>query len=704
MGLFRLAVHGISPRLGSVPTTPPRDRAIELIRELADAGLPYGFERALSILNEVKRDPALQKETAEIVRGIACRLLPHLTGLLAEEERMFLKALSKDPALFKALRGMADAKALYLSCNAHILSSHVLTDYLSDEDFLRLNERRLLELFIALLPLGSMNIQLEALLQKCNPFISASFRPALYEHAMQAHLEKEFLEMELVRWVNGPQELGEMRQNAAQKIRQCRSSGALNLSFHHLTTLPQVWDLPQFKTHARLNIAGNRFIELPHLPSSLLLNGLQIYSDPPGQGENPFSAVQLCRPILQREAPTNLDRALAVALLPAIDPAELTEEESLIALHLLLLAWSEGSLSTTAYEAAHTTVLSYLEAVANGIAPHTLDLRECRIFALPNIFHYPQFSGLKTLKIESGVTIWHSVMNNLRLLLPELRIETYRETEIHIRYLADLKERLGIWQRRAGSNEDLGYLVILPQEVQNAVNNWLHKLQCSSDFRKCPGQFCQMVCTLLAYYRDHETVRPLFFDEIERAVGYCEDRAAAILDVHYVSFKLATLSDESDAVQLDTMIRAAKREALSVAISKKVGNQPEAVEVHLFYSTRPQFSRQILTFITHGTYAEKYGDRQQTYNKDHQITPDYLQTEIDSNYVDHLLTMDCFIRFLEQHSLYGPPYLAKKEGLESEFLDDDDDLNADTRAIDLHVELNNLRRVFFLKLQRLVSA
>lgn len=621
----------------------------------------------LSLLKRLVGDRSCKALVLQIV-DLVVKRTTHLRGLLSCDEKELLEILKSDPELFKAIRGIGEAKMHFLGQNRHLLSQRLLTDYLSNEDLVAAEDRVWAELLMPMfqrLSISMLEKQFASLADIIDPLSSSEVRRFmhrwLHSSPNSGHLRYKLVIIEIVRWLRTPAEEGEFRAVCSDRINAwALTGGVLDLSGLALRSLPQIFDW----TPANLEDVYLNRNRLSSLPSALFLTDIwgriRLYGDRPMEGENPFDgargALSLYRHLSKREGGEGDTKVKILwELLKAIDPQELTFGESYRAVELIIWRWRNE------WNRGYHLFAEYLVDFYAGANPHSLDLRGMDLDSLPDLFHYPQFAGLRCIILDNRRRIrLPSSIDQLKFMNPDFQIyKGHTPPGWSALRPATLMEIVALWQRQAGTEFDLSYLNAMADEDQRAVRVWLRKLQTAPDFKALPKPFCETVCLLLNHYRSNQELFGLFLAQAKEALGYCGDRASEILNDHYVAYRLATCSYEE---KLDIMVRAAKRSALAIAISKKVGNHPEAPEIYLFYTTHPQFHPQILTFIKKGLYTERYGN-----DPSCRITLDYLQQEIDRHYLDQLVGMGHFVSYLSSHPEHGASFIAAQKALQEGF-------------------------------------
>ncbi len=272
-----------------------------------------------------------------------------------------------------------------------------------------------------------------------------------------------------------------------------------------------------------------------------------------------------------------------------------------------------------------------------------------------------------------------------------------------------LSPRINAWEAISGESFDLSFIEGMPEKEREDINEWLTRLERTSDFKTSMQQeLAKTVCSMLETLWDKPTHqfpsgRPssfyeIFFTQVPPNLSNCEDRAAMSFNELYLAWVLDK-ADQSQTLtikeKLDLIVRSAKTATLRAEIQKRIDTREielklaaeencrrigikleekmwrlgESVEIYLYYETHLRERLNLLTFMKETKYAIGMG-------RSSWIDEEELINDVEYRFIDEMLDMNPLKRlrdkdpiFTREWELQSLEFESQTEKLDKEFDD-----------------------------------
>lgn len=211
--------------------------------------------------------------------------------------------------------------------------------------------------------------------------------------------------------------------------------------------------------------------------------------------------------------------------------------------------------------------------------------------------------------------------------------------------------RLNTWKALANSEVDLEKIMQLTDKQKITINEWLVRLESTSDFSNSQKELTVIVCALLESLYAHDNFKELFFVQIGANLECCEDRSAMALNEIYTSWLLlCKISSRHDKLKKLTGVAKTLRlrKVLQMKIQKHESERKkenhayrgelESVEIFLYYESTLKNELQLESAIQNMTYSP-VGDRSWINNDD-------LIKDVQENYFEELVQIPIFAEMM----------------------------------------------------------
>lgn len=229
---------------------------------------------------------------------------------------------------------------------------------------------------------------------------------------------------------------------------------------------------------------------------------------------------------------------------------------------------------------------------------------------------------------------------------------------------AILPERLIKWKSLAKSKVKLSGIESFEDSQKCTLNEWLVRLERTSDFARSQSALAEIVCQMLKDVIENREFKELFLVQAEANNECCEDRAAMSLNEIYTSWRILTLPETTPLCEkLELMTRAAKTLSLRKKIAELIASETrkkgaverESVEIYLNYETALKSKLNLLSPIKSMSYRS-IGERSW-------IDEGALEKKVNDEFFNELYELPIFQKLL------ADSLRAKLEVIDSAFLE-----------------------------------
>jgi Leucine-rich repeat (LRR) protein len=452
---------------------------------------------------------------------------------------------------------------------------------------------------------------------------------------LHAHSTRSEVEQYLTHWINEkPQETE--RKTAAERVLRCfdditenRYRVQLHFNSLYLTNLPDdIFQLQPF-------INGLQ---------GLILDRNQLTSIPESIGNLTALKILWLRNNQLTSIPESIGNLIALEHLDLIDNQLTSIPTSIGKLVALQILWLDKNQLT-----------SIPTSIGNLVVLRSLCLRNNQLTSIPtsignlvalrglHLYNNPQLRDLpitlgSCLNITALDTSGTAIAEETRVRIL-VAIRALRRTSA----LVDLPQKLVLWHAFAGATPVVN-LESLTDEERGQVQEWLVKLEDSSDFNRYQSVLAQHVCGMLKSVTTTPSFKELFFNELAMNLVECGDRAAMLFNILYTGWKLETMdSTEPLAIKLSMLASGAKTLTLRNAIAELIQAEEkrqnktieESVEIFLYYETHLKERLNLLSAIQSSKHADSIGPRSYIESAD-------LVGIVETSYFTHLYKMSAF--------------------------------------------------------------
>lgn len=223
--------------------------------------------------------------------------------------------------------------------------------------------------------------------------------------------------------------------------------------------------------------------------------------------------------------------------------------------------------------------------------------------------------------------------NCVRLILNQCQL-MHEEEAVNI-----LPGRLAKWLCIAECTVNLN-VELLSKEQKIDLNEWLLRLERTSDFAKAQKLLARSVSRILIDAFHHAPFQELFFTAVRTNNVCCQDRTAMSLNEIYTSWRILCSSEN----EIEMMRGVAKTVTLRKEIAKRLAErkkiEAESVEIYLYYETHLKKKLNLVTAIHSMNHA--------VIGKRAWIDEERLIRDVNSHYFEELFELPIFQKVLLQ--------------------------------------------------------